>query len=209
MEIKNQKKTRFQKRDQLMDAALDAFIVDSFEQTSLNGILQAAQVSKGVFYHHFSSKEDLYIQLVGHLYDQKIAFLAEHLNPRDLKGDLFQVLRQSIQLSLVFAKKHPKASAFTNRLLKERGQAIYEKVMSRYTVENDTFVRSLVQGAIAAGNWRSDYSLEFVERLISLILNNVNEILNTEGIEDYEIKVEELLTFLEYGLRKTEHPSQH
>ena len=48
----------FGKKEQLVEAALREFGRSSFEQASLNSILQEAGVSKGVFYHHFAHKEE-------------------------------------------------------------------------------------------------------------------------------------------------------
>lgn len=46
-----------QTRDRLMQAALELFSTKSFRGTSVQEVVAAAGVTKGAFYHHFSSKE--------------------------------------------------------------------------------------------------------------------------------------------------------
>lgn len=46
-------------RTRLLDAARDAFRRDGYAATSLDDLCRAAGVTKGAFFHHFRSKEDL------------------------------------------------------------------------------------------------------------------------------------------------------
>lgn len=185
-----------------MAAAMDEFSTHHYESASLNNILLKADVSKGVFYHHFESKEDLYLHLIGQLFKEKKQFLVQNLTSDDLAGDLFHILRKSMHLSMAFAKSHPYVVPFTDMLLKERGNAIYETVMARYNVDNDAYVSGLIQTATQSGNLRDDLSPDFISRFISHILSHINDILGTHSLEDYGRKVDELLIVLEYGLKR-------
>jgi len=53
-----------QRRRQLLDVALDVFARDGFHETSMNGIAEAAGVTKPVLYRHFASKRGLYRELL-------------------------------------------------------------------------------------------------------------------------------------------------
>lgn len=55
MAIRNAEATR----DRLMGAALELYAERGYAGTCLDAILQRAMSSKGAFYHHFDSKEDL------------------------------------------------------------------------------------------------------------------------------------------------------
>jgi AcrR family transcriptional regulator len=52
------------RRQQLLDVALEAFSRQGFHQTSMNDIADAAGVTKPVLYQHFSSKRDLFLELL-------------------------------------------------------------------------------------------------------------------------------------------------
>ena len=56
-----------ERRQQLLDVALEAFSDRGFHQTSMNDIAEAAGVTKPVLYQHFSSKRDLFMELLREL----------------------------------------------------------------------------------------------------------------------------------------------
>ncbi|UCF62211.1 MAG: TetR/AcrR family transcriptional regulator [Anaerolineaceae bacterium] len=50
-------------RSRLLEAAERSFAQQGFDGTGVAKICQAAGVTKGAFYHHFSSKEDVFMEL--------------------------------------------------------------------------------------------------------------------------------------------------
>lgn len=52
------------RREQLLDVALEAFAEQGFHATSMNEVAEAAGVTKPVLYQHFSSKRQLYLELL-------------------------------------------------------------------------------------------------------------------------------------------------
>ncbi len=53
-----------QTRKQIMDSALTLFAQNGYESTSVAEICRSAKVSKGAFYHHFESKQALFVELL-------------------------------------------------------------------------------------------------------------------------------------------------
>lgn len=56
-------------RNQLLDAALSSFASHGYAAASVDEICQAAGVSKGAFYHHFASKQALFLALLNRWLD--------------------------------------------------------------------------------------------------------------------------------------------
>lgn len=56
-----------ERRQQLLDVALQSFSMQGFHQTSMNDIADAAGVTKPVLYQHFGSKRDLFLELLHEL----------------------------------------------------------------------------------------------------------------------------------------------
>lgn len=194
----------FKKKNQLMQVALVEFAEKGFQNASLNKILVETKMSKGVFYHYYENKEALYIELTGILLEKKKKFISENFMDSDMAGDIFHILNKSMTLSFEFARKNPEMAKFSSQLLVERGSDIYKKVMDTYNVNTDDFVSNLIKTGIKNGNIRADFSYDFVFNIISMLLNHVNEILDTQSHEDYDAKISELLSFLEKGLRANE-----
>lgn len=53
-----------QKREEILDAAAEAFRIDGFEATSMDRIAEQAGASKRTLYNHFGSKEALFVAMV-------------------------------------------------------------------------------------------------------------------------------------------------
>lgn len=190
----------FQKKDKLVEAAIREFGSMGFLQASLNHILEEAQVSKGVFYHHFENKDALYLHVVGHLLQLKKEYLSTRLVKEDLTGGFFSILHSQIRLGLQFGREHPEMALFSGSLMKERGTDIYQRVMQAYPVNQDAGVQALIRQAMDAGDLRTDLPPSFLSDLIVFLLQHINEILDTRSVEDYSSRVDALLTCMETGL---------
>lgn len=57
-------KRSLETRDRIMTAAMRLFTLQGYDATGLTQICSESEVSRGAFYHHFSSKHDLFIQLL-------------------------------------------------------------------------------------------------------------------------------------------------
>jgi TetR/AcrR family transcriptional repressor of nem operon len=53
-------------RDRLLDAAMQVIRAQGYSATTVDDICSAAGLTKGAFFHHFSSKEDLAVAAAGH-----------------------------------------------------------------------------------------------------------------------------------------------
>lgn len=56
-------KIHLERRQSLLDTALECFIAHGLNQTSVNDIIQKVGIAKGTFYHYFPSKEALILDL--------------------------------------------------------------------------------------------------------------------------------------------------
>jgi AcrR family transcriptional regulator len=49
---------------QILDAAQRSFVANNYNSITMTAIAQEASISKGAIYHHFKSKEDLFLQMM-------------------------------------------------------------------------------------------------------------------------------------------------
>lgn len=50
-------------RESILTHSFQLFLNEGYKEVSINKIIQVCEVSKGAFYHHFESKDDLYTQV--------------------------------------------------------------------------------------------------------------------------------------------------
>lgn len=60
------------RKQEVLVTAMRLFATHGYEQTSINQIIAALSISKGAFYHHYSSKEDL-VEALAAMYAQEAA----------------------------------------------------------------------------------------------------------------------------------------
>ena len=52
------------KKNQILDAALQIFVRKGYSETRMDDIVVGSGMSKGAIYHHYSSKRDLFLELI-------------------------------------------------------------------------------------------------------------------------------------------------
>lgn len=188
----------FPRREPLIEAALNEFVRQGYEQASLNDILAASGVSKGKFYHYFDSKQALYLGLVELLIQRKKEHFAA--NPVGEQKGFFSTLRAQLDAGQRFALAQPDLYRFSQAFLRERGTPIYTVVMETYGLGGDSAVAQLVAAYHARGAFAESLSLEFVTRAVLLVLNGLPQLLDLSSPEDLNAHLDELMGFLERGL---------
>jgi AcrR family transcriptional regulator len=156
-------------KERVLDAAVDLFAQQGYDGTSVTQVIERAGLTKGGFYHHFASKEDLlyevYGDLITHQLDAMEAVLGRRLPPaqtlRELIVDLVESTAASAQRALVFARE-------IDRLGDER-TAAYRAARRRY---HDA-VRKLVQKGQASGAFARVASADTITFTIFGVINEL------------------------------------
>lgn len=145
-------------RRQLVDSALHLFFRHGFDRTSLQQIVEEAGLTKGAFYHHFQSKEDLLWQIQDeYLETQRDGALAII----DKGGPAVEQVRSLIELSLVGVAEHrPHVAIFQQEQRHLTGERLAEITRKRDEVE--ALFRGAVQSGIDEGAFRADVSARIV-----------------------------------------------
>lgn len=68
------------KKNELIKIAFKLFMTNGYENTSIQDILKAAEISKGAMYHYFTSKEDILDEVLNYLIDCEIRRLDPVIN---------------------------------------------------------------------------------------------------------------------------------
>src|SRR5699024_4336460 len=92
------------KRELIINAAINEFVQKGFDQASTNKIVQSANISKGSLFNYFYSKKDLYIYLI----DYGIQVIDDLYDQIDLsETDLFKRIENIGLQKLRIQKKYP------------------------------------------------------------------------------------------------------
>ncbi len=94
-----------QSRQKIMDAAMEEFSDNNYAEASLNTICKRGDISKGIIYHYFKDKDELFLACVKECFDALTAHLRNQIS---IDGDpVEQVLEQYFDTRLAFFDQNP------------------------------------------------------------------------------------------------------
>ncbi|WP_432663436.1 TetR/AcrR family transcriptional regulator [Wukongibacter baidiensis] len=204
MEIKD-----FEKKDKLIEAALDEFTQKSYDEASLNNIIKNASMSKGSFYYHFKNKRDLYTFIYVEAGNVKLRFLDKELKnyEEEMKDkNIFEILKLYGHLGFKFAKEYPVYYQFGKRLLEEKNEELMTHLRKQFNHVTEDLMDNLIARAIERKEIRDDFPVDFTTRLIKnlflsydkVVLKDINEVELDELMKLYD----NYLDFLQNGIGK-------
>lgn len=197
----------FDRKNELMEAALDEFCAKSYEEASLNSIIKNAGISKGTFYYHFQDKQALYLTLLQSAVDAKLEFVERKLKnySRNEELNFFENLKLQGRFAVEFAKDYPKYYLLGIMFRKENGvNEIYDIAMNMLDDISDSYFDDMLGNAMKRGEFREGLSLKFIKKIMTFNLYRHDEIFEIEKerfdfdriLTDYD----NLVDFLQYGL---------
>ena len=208
------KKKSFERKNELIEAALDEFTTKRYGNASLNKIIKNAEISKGTFYYNFKDKQALYIFLHQLAYkkgldfmDRRIKEIAEDFE----KMDIFEKFKMNTIISIEYAAAFPKYMKLTHMFMKEEGnkenKEIFDYINSFRKKSINNGVEQMITVAIEDGDFNDKFSKEFISKVINHLFINYTEIFPIKQDYDYgDAKfldhINNFIDFLKYGLSK-------
>ncbi|MEM7334966.1 MAG: TetR/AcrR family transcriptional regulator [Chloroflexota bacterium] len=176
-----------EKRNRIIDLAIDEFAQNSFKTASISRIVKQAGIAKGSFYQYFDDKKDLYIYLIQLAGEQKAAFF-NRFTPPDPSMGTFEFLRWVFSLRVQFEVENPKLNQIAYKAFFEDAQFISE-MMKEGEKQADAFTKDL----LARGSSTGDLDPNLDPELATFIFNSVFLHLGEYLIKRLEIPTEALI----------------
>lgn len=102
--MKREEKNKQTKR-RIMDSALAEFSTQGYGASSINTISQAQGISKGIIYHYFQTKDDLFLACVEECFSLLTRYLAKNMEDVKENGEI--QLKQYFLARIDFFAKNP------------------------------------------------------------------------------------------------------
>jgi AcrR family transcriptional regulator len=162
--------------DQIVNASLKLFLIKGYQTTTIQDIIEAADCSKGAFYHYFASKEDL-------LYLIHDTFITYELERGEAvlrrEGSAASRLRQVIidlVESIELYRPHVTVFFEERRFLSSEKFALVKEKRDRY----EMVIKQLVTEGILSGEFRADSDARIITFAIFGMCNWTYQWLNSQ-----------------------------
>jgi AcrR family transcriptional regulator len=199
------------KRRRIIDAAIAEFAERGYELASTNAITARAGVSKGLLFHYFGSKKDLYLYLVDHLVDRYTERFFEdlpELDP-DVIERIFQIALHRHRVLL----DEPQVNKFLIRAFKETPEEVRHELTSLEDELQERSNRILTDG-VDTSRFRRGVDPRKAVTLVTVCLEGLRELFKERLTPDLAERpeeaarmleeVREYLDILKYGLYERE-----
>jgi AcrR family transcriptional regulator len=114
------------RRAELIDCAQSLFLSRGYERTTINDVIAATGLSKGAFYHHFRSKEDLLEAIAARFASQALERAAQDNEGLDALGQLNQLLAMAREWK---GAHMPELRAVFTTLLTPENAVLYHRIV--------------------------------------------------------------------------------
>lgn len=191
------------KQQRIVTAAMEEFADYPYLKTSINRIIERADISKGSFYQYFNNKKDLYKYLIELVSKRKMEFLSQKIEDYQ-KYDFFPLLRELFIAGIQFKNEYPLISEIGDRLLAGENNELKNELYQESKPKSNHFFEELLKNAVNKGQIdpKIDIKLtafmltDFSISIVNYFFKNHNPN-NTEEIMDY---VDKMLYIMKNGM---------
>ncbi|WP_339839562.1 TetR/AcrR family transcriptional regulator [uncultured Maribacter sp.] len=143
----------------ILNEAFKLFYEDGFKTTSIEKIMKATTLTKGAFYHHYTNKKELGLEVITQKVQSRVQ--KRMVYPLYKDGDAYTILESTFLNSLksfsLYDKKH---GCPTNNLINEIGDSekVYQKALKNIIEEWKTALVELIERGKIENSIKQDVS---------------------------------------------------
>lgn len=151
----------------ILEVARNLFIEKHFADVTINDIVLGANLSKGALYHHFSSKEDVYVMMMLHFLAQ-IQTSSEQVTQTS-SGPCRERLHMSVLKFLELPEELLGVLRLVRRDINIFDTPIRDKLIRAYQAAIPLPVESIIRDGIAAGEVKAVDARLLSRQLVGLV----------------------------------------
>ena len=202
-----------EKRETIMNAAVEEFAEYGLENASTNRIVKNSGIAKGSFYQYFEDKQDVFMYMLEMVEQKELEFFRDQ-HPPDHNMDVFHYYRWMVKKGMEFGLAHPRMIQAAWRVLLGEG-LYYGKNFEGYRLKTKDALTMMIKHAIDRGEVDPSVDVELAVMVMETWSNAITQFFLTEGMKQKDIlkwmrskktqePIDKLFYVMEYGLRKTE-----
>ncbi|HHU91587.1 MAG TPA: TetR/AcrR family transcriptional regulator [Halanaerobiaceae bacterium] len=191
-----------EKRERIIEAAIDEFSRYSFHKARVTAIADNAGIAKGSFYQYFEDKKDLYKYLMEIIAEKKLSYINKDMLMNREKYGFFQLLREVFLSGIRFAKENPRLVPIGEMLVADKD--LLSELYGEHRYLSSDFFKELLEFGREKGEIDPDADLDFLARMLSGLTYSLVDLVMEDGkidMDDMEI-YDKVLYFVENGIKK-------
>jgi AcrR family transcriptional regulator len=181
-----------ERMNEFVDIGIELMLKKGYEKTTVQEIIDAVGVSKGAFYHYFSSKEDLLKAGAERMAAAVIASIKQGIEGKDLPADA--KLREFLAASWQWKSENLEyVLVFAPILFREENARLMKKAFDMSREMCTPILRELVQQGIDEGVFEVKFVTDAVDLMLRLMFASVDAWIEIASLNDKPVEKARLL----------------
>lgn len=189
----------------IIKSAMIEFNKNDYENTSLNHICQIGHISKGIIYHYFNDKDELYLECVRLCFRAMVEYYEKYIDHLD-------DIQSYMELRFHFFEQFPEYKGMFFHLLFRSPQHLNSQIQdikTDYDNLNRRFYHNFLSHNTLRKNIQIDHAIEYMlvmqDMFNHYLRDEANNDKNLESLISYhESLIPQWIDFMLYGLVKEE-----
>ena len=161
-----------EKQDRIINAAIKEFAQKGYDSASTNEIVKEAGISKGLLFHYFQSKKQLFFFLFDYCYN---LVADEFYKKIDLtERDFFKRIRQAVRIKMDLQSKYPEILTFIQEAFMQDSPEIKDEFDKKKQELNSVNIGIIYDG-IDLSKFRDDVDVQKVLKVISWTFEKMSD----------------------------------
>lgn len=156
------------RKKELLKIAYDMFLAQGYENTSVDEIIERAQIAKGTYYYHFQSKEQMLEEVIDMMIDSE-AKMAEQIITMDIP------VPQKIVMMITSMKPTKAEQPIKNALFQPENVLMHHKVRKKLITVITPLLSEVIKEGVNEGIFECDNITERVKMLLIISDGTFNE----------------------------------
>ncbi|MBL4953236.1 TetR/AcrR family transcriptional regulator [Neobacillus sp. OS1-32] len=161
-----------EKQDRIINAAIKEFAQKGYDSASTNEIVKEAGISKGLLFHYFQNKKQLYLFLFDYCYE---LIATEFYQKIDLsETDFFKRMRAAVTIKMELLSVYPALFHFLQAVYIEDSREIKAEFAEKYQQLLETNFAKMYEN-IDITKFRDDIDLEKILKIITWTFEKLSD----------------------------------
>jgi len=174
------------KQNRIINAAIKEFAEKGYSNASTNEIVKEAGISKGLLFHYFQNKKQLFF----FLFDSCVELITDDFYKKiDLsETDFFQRIRQSVLIKMELLAQYPDLFKFVEKAYMDDAADIQAEMQKKIRELNHINIGKIYEG-IDVSKFRDDIDIQKIFKIITWTFEKLSdeELYKAKLLPNYEI----------------------
>jgi TetR/AcrR family transcriptional regulator len=161
-----------EKQERIFNAAIKEFALKGYDRASTNEIVKNAEISKGLLFHYFKNKKQLYLFLFDYCYKIIADDFYQKINFNET--DFFTRIRVAVMMKMELMAKYPDIFKFIEEAYLDDSPEIKAEIGKMVKEMNDINIGKIYEG-IDVSKFRDDIDIHKIIKIITWTFEKISE----------------------------------